>query len=51
MGRKVTHLFCAAQIDSKVNEEDETFVILMAECNLLYSCGDALINQRNLSQT
>lgn len=34
---------CAAQIDSKVKEEEETFVILVTEHNLSYSWGDALM--------
>jgi len=42
MGTKLTHSFCAAQIDSKIKEE-ETFVILMREHNLSYSYGDALM--------
>ena len=40
---KLTHLFCAAQIVSRVKEEEGTFIILMAEHNLSYSCGDALM--------
>lgn len=36
-------LFCAAQIDLKVKEGEETFVTLMAEHNLSYSCGDAIM--------
>lgn len=40
---KLTHLFCAAQIDSKVKEGEETFVMLIAEHNLSYSCGDVIM--------
>lgn len=40
---KLTHLFCAAQIDLKVKEEEDIFVILMAEHNLPNSYGDVLM--------
>lgn len=43
VGTKLTRWFCAVQIDSKVEEEEETFVILMAEHNISYSCGDTLM--------
>lgn len=40
VGMKLTQGFCAVRIDSKVEEEEETFVILMAEHNISYSCDD-----------
>lgn len=43
VGMKLTHWFCAVQIDSKVKEGEETFVILVAEHNISYSCGDTLM--------
>lgn len=40
---KLACWFCAVRSDSKVKEEEETFVILMADHNISYSCGDTLM--------
>lgn len=40
---KLACWFCAVRSDSKVEKEEETFVILMADHNISYSCGDTLM--------